>query len=602
MHIFLDPNPDSAKSWVERKRMFELPRSSWDDYDKTLISKGGGIYSRFDKSIHLSPEVKKWLGLTVDELTPQELIKTLLKSQVDLLWNGGIGTYVKSSSETHEQVGDSANNSLRVDGKDLRCKVIGEGGNLGCTQLGRIEYAQRGGKINTDFIDNSAGVDCSDHEVNIKILVQEMMNDGKYNAKTRIKLLESMTESVGQLVLRNNYSQTQALSVMEYLSKSRLGAKAHLIRVLEKRGLLDREIEYLPSNQELKKRQAEGKGLSRPELCVLLSYSKLALYKDLLESEALEDPWFHEVMTNYFPVKLQKIDIKYKSGHRLHREIIATILTSQVIDRMGATFMQRTFEDTGASVGAIVKAFIVASELFEAEKMWLQIEELDLKVKPKHQIEGGLVIWNQIRNAVRWILNSFGHRLEVSEIIDQLKNDINKFRKNVDDFLPKKDLRELNKRQQLLIKQKYPAELARNIAITEFSFAALDVVEIANQSRTTVTQAASTFFALGEQLNILWLRTMIEQLVVIGPWHAHARGVLRDELFEHHNLLTQTVLNKYPAKSTEETIKQWMQNNQQNVRDAKTMLQQMRSEKVSDYATVMVAVRSINNLVIAASQ
>jgi glutamate dehydrogenase len=269
---------------------------------------------------------------------------------------------------------------------------------------------------------------------------------------------------------------------------------------------------------------------------------------------------------------------------------------------MGATFMQRTIEDTGANVGAIVKAFIVASELFDAEIMWKQIEELDLVVKPKHQIEGSLIIWSQIRNAVRWILNTFGHRLEISEIISQLKTDINKFRNSVDDFLPQKDLKALDKRYQLLIKHCYPDKLARNIAITEFSFAALDVVEIANQSRTTVVLSASTFFALGEQLNILWLRTMIEKLVVIGPWHAHARGVLRDELFEHHNLLTQTVLNKYPAKTTEETIKKWAQNNQQNVKGAKRMLQQMRSEKISDYATVMVAVRSINNLVVAANQ
>ncbi|MCF6208710.1 MAG: NAD-glutamate dehydrogenase, partial [Ghiorsea sp.] len=268
MHIFLDPNPDSAKTWKERQRLFDLPRSSWEDYNKTLISKGGGIFSRFDKSIPLSPEVKKAFGISADEMSPQHLIRTLLKSKVDLLWNGGIGTYLKATNETDEQVGDSANNALRVNGKDLRCSVVGEGGNLGCTQLGRIEYAQRGGKINTDFIDNSAGVDCSDHEVNIKILVQQMMEAGKYNAKTRVKLLESMTDNVGELVLRNNYSQTQTLSMMEYHSRQRLGAKAHLIKVLEKRGLLDREIEFLPSNQELKKRQVEGKGLSRPELCV----------------------------------------------------------------------------------------------------------------------------------------------------------------------------------------------------------------------------------------------------------------------------------------------------------------------------------------------
>jgi glutamate dehydrogenase len=597
MHIFLDPNPDSAKTWIERDRLFKLPRSNWEDYNKKLISKGGGIFSRFDKSIPLSKEVKKWLGLTVDELSPQALIKTLLKSQVDLLWNGGIGTYVKATSESHEEVGDSANNSLRVDGKDLRCGVIGEGGNLGCTQLGRIEYSQRGGKINTDFIDNSAGVDCSDHEVNIKILVQAMMDNGNYNAKTRVKLLESMTDNVGKLVLRNNYSQTQTLSMMEYQSKTRFGAKAHLIRILEKRGLLDREIEYLPTNQELKQRQVDGKGLSRPELCVLLSYTKLALFEDLLKSDVLEDEWFSTILREYFPTKLQKTDVKFLSGHRLHREIVATVLTSQIIDRMGATFMQRTYEDTGASVGAIAKAYVVSVELFGAEDIWNEIEKLDFIITPTHQIEGALIVWNQIRQSVRWILNNFGHHFDISIVTKQLKKDVFQYTKNIDKVLPAKDVKALKNRENALMKNNYPASLAKSIAGSEFSYAALDVVEIASHTKSTVSNSALIFFALGEKLNLLWLRDMIEKLEVIGPWHAHARGVLRDELFEHHNSLTQTVINKYGTKNPSETLNIWMSENKETVKSVRNMLQQMRSEKIVDYATVMVAVRSINNLV-----
>jgi len=597
MHIFLDPNPDSARTWKERDRLFKLPRSNWEDYNKKLISKGGGIFSRFDKSIPLSLEVKKWLGLSVDELSPQELIKTLLKSQVDLLWNGGIGTYVKSSSESHEEVGDSANNSLRVDGKDLRCGVVGEGGNLGCTQLGRIEYSNRGGKINTDFIDNSAGVDCSDHEVNIKILVQALMDNGNYNAKTRVKLLESMTDNVGQLVLKNNYSQTQTLSMMEYQSKTRLGAKAHLIRILEKRGLLDREIEYLPTNQELKQRQVEGKGLSRPELCVLLSYSKLALFEDLLKSDVLGDEWFSTILREYFPTKLHKTDVKFLSGHRLHREIVATLLTSQIIDRMGATFMQRTYEDTGASVGAIAKAYVVSVELFGAEEIWKEIEELDFKIKPIQQIEGALIVWNQIRQSVRWILNNFGHHFDISTVIKQLKKDVSHYTNNIEKVLPVKDVKALRNCEKGLVKNNYPAILAKRIAASEFSYAALDVVEIASKTKSSVSNSALIFFAVGEKLNLLWLRDMIEKLVVIGPWHAHARGVLRDELFEHHNSLTQTVIAKYGVKNSDETLNTWMSDNKDAVKSVRHMLQQMRSEKNVDYATVMVAVRSINNLV-----
>lgn len=601
MHIFLDPQPDSARTWQERHRLFNLPRSNWEDYDKSLISKGGGVFSRFDKSIPLSKEVKKCFGITADELTPQELIKALLKSPVDLIWNGGIGTYVKATSESHEDVGDSANNSLRVNGKEMQCKVIGEGGNLGCTQLGRIEFAEKGGKVNTDFIDNSAGVDCSDHEVNIKILIQSMMEDGKFDDESRVKLLVAMTDNVSDLVLRNNYSQTQTLSMMEFHSRARLGAKAHLIRVLEKRGLLDREIEFLPSNEELKQRQADGKGLSRPELCVLLSYTKLALFEDLLESDALADEWFFKILREYFPVKLQSAEEKYLANHRLHKEIVATVLTSQIIDRMGATFMQRTFEDTGASVGAIAKAYVVCVELFDAEQIWKSIEQLDLKVASNRQIEGGLIVWNHIRQAVRWILNNVGHHFDISTVIQQLKDDVTKFTNCIGSVLPQRDIKSLEKREKQLLTYKYPQDLAQKIANIEFSFAALDVVEIANKTEAKVDMSAALFFALGEKLNLLWLRDMIEQLEVIGPWHAHARGVLRDELFEHHNALTQAVIRKYESdgNDAELIINAWVADNRASVKGVRVMLQQIRSEKIADYATVMVAVRSINNLVAA---
>ena len=346
----------------------------------------------------------------------------------------------------------------------------------GLTQLGRIEYTHKGGKANTDFIDNSAGVDCSDHEVNIKILVQALLEDGKYNAKTRVKLLESMTDNVSELVLKNNYAQTRALSQMEFLSKNRVGAKAHLMRVLEKRGLLDREIEFLPSNQELQQRQASGQGLSRAELCVLLSYSKLALFNDLLATDSLDDPWYDSVIRNYFPKKLQKIDQKYLDQHRLKKEIIATLLTSQVIDRMGATFMQRAFEDTGASVGAIVKSFIVATQLFDAEEIWNQIEDHEFIIKPEHQIKASLVVWQQIRHAVRWILNSYGHKFSIQDVVNDLKADIKKFAKGMDKFLPQKDINAMTRRLDTLKKQSFPEALALKIVQTELSFAALDAV------------------------------------------------------------------------------------------------------------------------------
>jgi glutamate dehydrogenase len=323
----------------------------------------------------------------------------------------------------------------------------------------------------------------------------------------------------------------------------------------------------------------------------------LALYEDLLVSDVLEDEWFAETLKQYFPSKLQETDIKYRSGHRLHREIVATILTSQIVDRMGATFTQRTFEDTGANVGSIAKAYVVAVELFGAEKIWLAIEQLDLKIKPKHQIEGSLIVWDHIRQAVRWILNKFGHNFNISKVISELKKDVSKYSLCVDKVLPSKDLKALESRTKSLLKFNYPKDLAKQMSNLEFSFAALDVVEISNSTGTSITKSAEMFFAIGEKLNLLWLRAMIEKLVVIGPWHAHARGVLRDELFEHHNLLTQTVIKKYTGKDSSSTIESWVADNKENVKGVRRMLQQIRREKVLDYATVMVAVRSINNLV-----
>lgn len=599
LHIFLDPNPDAAASWKERKRLFTGPNSSWEDYDKKLISPGGGVFSRFDKSIPLSAEVKQWLGLHVDELSPQALIRELLKAPVDLLWNGGIGTYVKASDESHNDVGDTANNALRVDGRELRCKVVGEGGNLGLTQKGRIEYASRGGKVNTDFIDNSAGVDCSDHEVNIKILLKSMMDNGELDMQARNQLLESMTDEVGELVLRNNYTQTQILSIMEKLSVERLGAKAHLIRVLEQRGLLDRELEFLPSDKELEQRQTEGKGLTRPELSVLLSYSKIALYEDLLASDVPEDPFIAERLRDYFPTPLHTVDEKHLNGHRLHREIISTVLTSHIIDRMGSTFMQRMVEDTGAPAGAIARAFTVTENLFGAEDLWRGIENHDLKVKPEQQIDAALLVWRLVRQATRWMLNRNGHKLPIQPLIEKYRNGVQDFIAHHRQFMPAKDLAALDKTTQRLQKQGFASPLAQQLALMPLLHAALDVVDISLTTGKPVLDVAQVYFGLSEQINLNWLRNLIEQLPVTGRWHAHARGALRDELFEQHSQLATLLLKKYPQLAGAEVVNRWSQELSREVAETRKMIKQMRQEKLADYATVMVVVRTIRHLLVA---
>ncbi len=600
LHIFLDPNPDSASSWQERDRLFKLPRSSWEDYNKKLISKGGGVFSRFDKAIPISPEIKAWLKIKEDELAPQELINKLLLSEIDLIWNGGIGTYIKSSDESHAEAGDSSNNSLRVDGKQLKCKVFGEGGNLGATQKGRIEFAEYGGKINTDFIDNSAGVDCSDHEVNIKILLKAMMEDGLYDIKSRNKLLASMTDNVSDLVLKNNYMQTQTLSFMAHLSSNRVGAKAHLIRLLESKGLLDRDIEFLPSDTELERRRKNNEGLTRPELSVLLSYSKLDLFEQVIESNVLDDPWLRRLLINYFPKKLQKVEAKYLDNHRLKREIIGTILTSQIIDRMGATFVVRMHEDTGADVGAICQAFYIVVELFKLNELWHGIEAHDGQVEVSKQIEAFVAIWKFVRQTIRWVLNNLGHNLKIEQQYNELNKGVNQFRKDFTKYINDADKAAMKRVINAIDKQGFSNDLAQNVAALPYLSAALDVVKVANKQNVSVKDAADLYFPLGKTLNLIWLQNMIERLAVSNQWHVHARGGLRDDLTEYHAQLTASLLKRYgKQKNSDEILSEWSLEFGRKVKNVKGMMTSIKNEKDVDYPTIMVAINTLSHLVTA---
>jgi glutamate dehydrogenase len=598
LHIFLDPNPDSASSWKERDRLFKLPRSSWEDYNQELISKGGGVFSRFDKAIPISAEVKAWLKIKEDELAPQDLINKLLLSEVDLIWNGGIGTYVKASDETHADVGDSANNALRVDGKQLKCKVFGEGGNLGVTQKGRIEFAGNGGMINTDFIDNSAGVDCSDHEVNIKILLKAMMEDGLYDIESRNKLLASMTDNVSDLVLKNNYMQTQTLSFMAHLSSNRVGAKAHLIRLLESKGLLDRDIEFLPSDAELERRRKNNEGLTRPELCILLSYSKLDLYDQVIKSAVLDDPWLRRLLINYFPKKLHNVDAKYLDNHRLKREIIGTILTSQITDRMGATFVIRMQEDTGADVGAVCQAFYIVVELFKLNNLWHDIEAHDGQVEVSKQIEAFVAIWKFTRQTVRWVLNNLGHDLNIEQQYNELNKGVAQFRKDFTKYISEVDKAAMNRVINAIDKQGFSHDLAQDIAALPYLSSAMDVVKVANKQQVSVRNAADLYFPLGKMLHLIWLQGMIEELAVNNQWHVHARGGLRDDLTDYHAQLTASLLSRYgKQKNADVTLNEWSLEFGQKVKNVKDMMSSIKNEKEVDYPTIMVAINTLNHLV-----
>ena len=407
-HIFIDPDPDPEGSFAERERIFHLPRSSWDDYDRSLISEGGGIWPRSAKSIPLSPQVRAALGITTElsALPPTELIKAILTAPVDLLWNGGIGTYVKSTAESHADAGDKANDVVRVNGRQLRCKVVGEGGNLGLTQRGRIEYALAGGHIATDFLDNSAGVDCSDHEVNIKILLDRVVAAGEMDRTQRDELLAEMTDEVAELVLRDNYEQATALGNARSQSRSLLPVHKRLIGELEKRGQLDRTLEDLPNDEELDSRVELGIGLTGPEFAVLLAYVKIVLKHEILDSELPDEAWTEGVLVDYFPTPLRERFADAMTEHPLRREVVTTQLVNEAVNRGGTSFFHRASEETGASAADVLRASIVVREVYGLNDLHRAVESLDNQVPTESQTAVYLEMRRLLDRAVRWMVSN----------------------------------------------------------------------------------------------------------------------------------------------------------------------------------------------------
>ncbi|MEE7560009.1 NAD-glutamate dehydrogenase, partial [Xanthomonas sp. Kuri4-2] len=595
-HIFLDPAPDPAASFAERERLFKLPRSSWADYDAALISQGGGIYPRTLKSIEISAPVREALGLEagVKQLSPNDLMNAILKAPVDLFWNGGIGTYVKAASESHADVGDRANNGLRVNGGELRCKVVGEGGNLGMSQLGRIEAAQAGVLLNTDFIDNSAGVDTSDHEVNIKILLNDVVQAKKLSYEARNTLLASMTEEVGDLVLWDNYRQNQALSLMERMSVKRLGSKQHFIRTLEQQGLLDRQIEFLPSDAELSARKARGQGLTRPELAVLLSYSKLVAFQQLLDSDIPEDPYLSKELQRYFPKPLQKKYADAMERHRLKREIIATAVTNTTINRMGSTFLMRMQEDTGRSIAEVAKAYTISRETLDARALWTQIDALDGQVPESVQIDALEVIWRLQRAFVRWLLSRPGPMPGITAAVERYHGPFNDIRV-ASGVLPDSQRPAYEASVQEWQDKGLPAALAQQLSELRYLEPAFDIIELAAPRKLKPVEVSKVHFRLGEALQLPWLFEQIDALEVNGRWHAVARGVLRDELAAHQRTLTGQVLAT-PGASAEEKVARWLSRDDTSLRFTLSMLQELGEQKTLDYPTVSVAVQRLGQL------
>jgi glutamate dehydrogenase len=597
-HIFLDPNPDAAKSFVERERMFKLPRSSWADYDAAQISKGGGIYPRSAKAIAVSADARAVLGIEGDNATmsPNELMRAILKAPVDLLWNGGIGTYVKAETETNADAGDRANNAIRLNGRELRCKMVGEGGNLGCTQRGRIEAALNGVLLNTDFIDNSAGVDTSDHEVNIKILLNDAVQRNELSYDARNKQLAAMTDEVERLVLLDNYRQNQAISLMERMSVPRLGAKQHFIRTLEAQGLLDRQIEFLPSDIEFAERKARGLGLTRPELSILLSYSKIVLFQQLLDSDVPEDAFLSKELRRYFPEPLQDKYAEHMERHRLKREIIATAVTNSMVNRMGATFVLRMGEDTGKTPAQVARAFNIAREVFDARQMWAGIEGLDGKVNGNAQIDALLVIWSALRNSTRWLLNHTETTLDIAAAVARFHQGMRDLRGHLVEAITPREHARYDADKQRWIDAGFPEPLAADLAVLPTPGSGLDIIHVAADHSLKVERAAEVYFALGEALHLSWLMGKIEELPVESRWHAHARGSLRDELYTQHRALTAQVLEQSGKGKGAEIVDAWLNRDDPALKFTLGMFSDMRTQVVTDYPIVSVAVRRLAQL------
>ncbi len=590
--IFLDPNPDAERSFVERERMFKLPRSSWQDYDRKAISKGGGVWPRSSKAIPVSAEARAALGIAdeVEQMAPNDLLRAILKAPVDLFWNGGIGTYVKASSETNADAGDRANNAIRLNGNELRCRIVGEGGNLGLTQRGRIEAAFHGVHLNTDFIDNSAGVDTSDHEVNIKILFADAMQRGELSFEARNKQLASMTDEIARLVLWDNYRQNQAISLMEHMAVRRIGSFGHLIRTLEAEGSLDRGIEFLPSDAELAERKTRGLGLTRPELSVLLSYDKIKIYQQLLDSDVPEDAYLSRELMRYFPEPLHQPYAQHMQRHRLKREIIATAVTNTLVNRMGASFALRMQEDTGQGPAAIAKAFTIAREVLEARELWAEIEALDGTVKDAVQIEAVLAVWELMRSLTRWLLNRPGSTLDIAAQVKRYGQGFAAVRAAIPAALPEPGRKAHAESVQRWQQAGLPAALAAQLAALPALGLALDVVEVAHDSGKPIAQVAHTFFDLGAALELDWMRVRIEELPVESRWHAQARGSLRDELAHQHRQLAVQVL------ASGQSVEAWLGREDAALRYTLGMLAEIRALPL-DYPIASVAVRRLAQLV-----
>jgi glutamate dehydrogenase len=598
-HIFIDPNPDAETSYAERRRLFELPRSSWADYNSELISGGGGVFPRTAKAIPINAHIRDALGIEagVAKMTPADLMKAILKAPVDLLWNGGIGTYVKSSAESHADVGDKANDAIRVDGADLRVKVVGEGGNLGLTQLGRIEFAQHGGKINTDAIDNSAGVDTSDHEVNIKILLNAVVANGDLTVKQRNKLLAEMTDEVGALVLRNNYAQNVAIANALAQSGSMLHAQQRFIRHLVREGHLDRALEFMPTDRQIRERLNSGQGLTGPETAVLLAYTKITVSDELLSTSLPDDPYLQSLLFAYFPTALRERFREQIEAHALRREIVTTVLVNDTVNTGGTSFLHRLREETGASLDEIVRAQTAARAIFESSKVWDAVEALDNVVAADVQTRIRLHSRRLVERGTRWLLNNRPQPLQLAETIGFFSDGVEQVWSELPKLLRGADLEWYQRIYDELSGAGVPDELATRVAGFSSAFPTLDIVAVADRTGKDPMAVAEVYYDLADRLGITRLMDRIIELPRADRWQSMARASIREDLYAAHAALTADVLAVGNGTSTpEQRFKAWEEKNAAILGRARTTLEEIRGSDSFDLANLSVAMRTMRTL------
>ena len=602
-HVFLDPRPDPEASFAERRRLSGLPASSWRDYEAAAISEGGGVFARSAKQIPLSAQARKALDVEAEALTPDELIRVLLRAPVDLLWNGGVGTFVKARSESNAEVGDRANDGVRIDAAQLRCRVVGEAGNLGFTQKGRIEYALSGGRINTDAIDTVAGVNCSDHEVNLKILLDAAVVGGEITKSQRSELLAAQTEAVAKHVLDESYAQALALSLERGQAPELLDLHARLIDDLDQRGFLDRELEEMPREEDMRERKAEHEGLTGPELSVLLAHTKITLYTDLLESDLPEDEYLGSALVDSLPASLSERLRPHMRHHRLRREIITTDLANSIVDRAGTTFVSRLAEETGAGTAHIARAYAVAVAVFEMRGFWREVEALDDVVDEGTQFKMLLQGRRLVTRAARWLVRNRRPPLDIAAVVFDYAPGAATLTEALPELLSGLDGDAWHARVAEFADPGVPSALASRVAAMDALFFAFDVVESVRGGEESVRRAAGIHFGLDGRLDLSWLRDRILELPRADRWQTLARAALRDDLYTTHRALNAAVLDASSASvDLDPAIDAWVEASAAKVGRYLRTLGDIRAADGNDFTTLLVAVRELAKLIPSSSE